>query len=194
MGLFDFDEKFFQQIKRTKKMVINQEIIDNIKRIFIPGFDDEELDTIKDLQKKLLTRSMKKNKSDEVGMLVDLQDWSDIIVNGTENRITLKRDKRAYNLLCNAPKNSLLFFHNHPKNSCFSEKDLESFLTSDAIIMMSVVCNNGRLYYLIKADTFDRYVALNYYGKIYEKTENGSVREFLRTCGSIGLKFIYGGE
>ena len=33
MGLFDFDEIFFQQIKRTKKMVINQEIIDNIKRI-----------------------------------------------------------------------------------------------------------------------------------------------------------------
>lgn len=46
-----------------KKMVINQEIIDNIKRILIPGFDDEELDTIKDLQKKLLTRSMKKNSS-----------------------------------------------------------------------------------------------------------------------------------
>ena len=194
MGLFDFDEMFFQQIKRTKKMVINQEIIDIIKRILIPGFDDEELDTIKDLQKKLLTRSMKKNKSDEVGMLVDLQDWSDIIVNGTENRITLTRDKRAYNLLCTAPKNSLLFFHNHPKNSCFSERDLESFLTSDAIIMMSVVCNNGRLYYLIKTDTFDRYAALNYYDKIYEKTENGSVREFLRTCGSIGLKFIYGGE
>ena len=63
MGLFDFDEIFFQQIKRTKKMVINQEIIDNIKRILVPGFDDEELDTIKDLQKKLLTRSMKKNSS-----------------------------------------------------------------------------------------------------------------------------------
>ena len=46
-----------------KKMVINQEIIDNIKRILIPGFDDEELDTIKDLQNKLLTRSMKKNSS-----------------------------------------------------------------------------------------------------------------------------------
>ena len=58
--------------------------------------------------------------------------------------------------------------------------------------MMSVVCNNGRLYYLIKTDTFDRYAALNYYGKIYEKTENGSIQEFLRTCGSIGLKFIYG--
>ena len=56
MGLFDFDEIFFQQIKRTKKMVINQEIIDNIKRILVPGFDDEELDTIKDLHKKLLTR------------------------------------------------------------------------------------------------------------------------------------------
>ena len=25
-----------------------------------------------------------------------------------------------------------------------------------------------------------------------ENTENGSIQEFLRTCGSIGLKFIYG--
>ena len=112
----------------------------------------------------------------------------------TESGITLKIDEKAYNLLCTAPRNSLLFFHNHPRNSCFSERDLESFLTSDAIIMMSVVCNNGRLYYLRKMDTFDKYTALNYYDKIYEKTEKGSVQEFLRTCGLIGLKFIYRGE
>ena len=60
--------------------------------------------------------------------------------------------------------------------------------------LMSVVCNNGRLYYLIKMDTFDKAAALFYYEKIYEETESGSVREFLRTCGTIGLRFLYGGE
>ena len=175
-------------------MVITQENIDAVKRIDIPGFDDEEIATIKNLHKKLLKRSMNKNRSNEVGMLVNLRDWSDIMINGTENGITLKDNEMAYELLCTAPKSSLLFFHNHPKNSCFSERDLESFLTSDAIILMSVVCNNGRLYYLIKMDTFDKAAALFYYEKIYEETESGSVREFLRTCGTIGLRFLYGGE
>ena len=137
---------------------------------------------------------MTKNRSNEVGMLVNLQNWSDIMVNGTENGVTLRNDTMAYDLLCTAPKNSLLFFHNHPKNSCFSERDLESFLTSDAILMMSVVCNNGRVYDLLKMDTFDKNTALFNYDKIYEETETGSVREFLRTCSSIGLKFLYGGE
>ena len=106
----------------------------------------------------------------------------------------MKKDKAASNLICTAPKNSLLFFHNHPKNSCFSEKDLESFMISDAIKMMSVVCNNGRLYYLIKMDTFDKCEALMHYETIYSKIESGSVKEFLRTCSKIGLKFIYGGH
>ena len=193
MNKFNFDEVFFQQAKRTTKMMISQESIDNIKRVPIPGFDREELDNIKLLHIKLLKRAVK-NRSNEVGMLVNLQDWSDIVVNGTENGVTLKNDTMAYNLLCTAPKNSLLFFHNHPKNSCFSERDLESFLTSDAIIMMSVVCNNGRVYDLLKMDTFDKDTALFYYERVYEETEMGSVQEFLRKCGSIGLKFLYGGE
>lgn len=191
MNTFEFDEIFLQKTKRTTKMVITQENIDAVKRIDILGFDDEEIETIKNLHKKLLKRSMNKNRSNEVGMLVNLQDWSDIMINGTENGITLKNNAMAYELLCTAPKNSLLFFHNHPKNSCFSERDLESFLTSDAIILMSVVCNNGRLYYLVKMDTFDKDAALFYYEKIYEETESGSVREFLRTCGTIGLKFLW---
>lgn len=168
--------------------------LDNIKRIDIPDFDDEESEIIKELHKKLLKRSMNKNDSNEVGMLVNLQDWTNIMINGTENGVTLKKDKAASNLICTAPKNSLLFFHNHPKNSCFSEKDLESFMISDAIKMMSVVCNNGRLYYLIKMDTFDKCEALMHYETIYSKIESGSVKEFLRTCSKVGLKFIYGGE
>lgn len=189
-----FDENFSQQTRRTTKRVIDDKSIDSVKNINISGFDGEELEKICSLHKKLLRCAMLKNKSNEVGMLVDLKDWSEIIVYGTENGITLKTDRSAHALICTAPKNSLLFFHNHPRNSCFSEVDLESFLTSDAIMMMSVVCNSGRLYYLLKLKDFDKHAALTYYDTIYERTENGSVQEFLRTCSSIGLKFIYGGE
>ncbi|WP_448784547.1 hypothetical protein [Blautia sp.] len=98
MEFYDNEEVCFQQTKRTAKMVICQENIGNIKRINIPDFDDEERDIIKELHRKLLKRSMNKNDSNEVGMLVNLQDWTDIIVNGTEDGIRLKEDKKAFDL------------------------------------------------------------------------------------------------
>ena len=78
-------------------MVICQENIGNIKRINIPDFDDEESEIIKELHKKLLKRSMNKNDSNEVGMLVNLQDWTNIMINGTENGVTLKKIKQLPN-------------------------------------------------------------------------------------------------
>ena len=109
MNTFKYDEIFFQQLKRKTKMFITQKNIDAIKRISIPGFDDEEIETIKELHKKLLKKSMNKNKSNEVGMLVNLQDWSDIMITGTENGVTLKDNKTAYDLLCTAPKTVCYF-------------------------------------------------------------------------------------
>ena len=110
MEFYDNEEVCFQQTKRTAKMVICQENIGNIKRINIPDFDDEERDIIKELHRKLLKRSMNKNDSNEVGMLVNLQDWTDIIVNGTEDGIRLKEDKKAFDLICTAPKTVYYFF------------------------------------------------------------------------------------
>jgi hypothetical protein len=188
------DETFYQQHKRTTKLVITDHEIDAVKKVELPGFDAEENVKIQELHKKLLTRAKNKNNSNEVGMLVNLRDWSDVMVDGTEEGVTLKGKQKAYELLCTAPKNSLLFFHNHPKNSLFSEKDLESFMISDAIWMMSVVCNNGRLYFLIKTDKYNREKALVYYEHIFENGKKNSVQEFIRTCGKVGLNFIYGGE
>ena len=54
MEFYNNEEVCFQQIKRTAKMMIGQEDIDNIKRIDIPDFDDEESEIIKELHKKLL--------------------------------------------------------------------------------------------------------------------------------------------
>ena len=93
---------------------------------------------------------MKNNNSNEVGMLVSLIDWKYIVICGTENGISLGTVPQAKELVCTAPRNSLLFLHNHPKNSIFSETDLESFLTADSILMATVVCNNGKQYFLAK--------------------------------------------
>lgn len=73
------------------------------------------------------------------------------------------------------------------KNSTFSETDLESFLTADSILMATVVCNNGKQYFLVKTPLLDKYRALVYYDEVYDLIEEGSVKEFLRTCKKAGL-------
>lgn len=174
-------------------MQITQKAIDNVRKIELNGFDKEELQRIQTLHKELLGYSMKNNDSNEVGMLVSLTDWKYIVICGTENGISLSTVPKAKELVCTAPRNSLLFLHNHPKNSTFSETDLESFLTADSILMATVVCNNGKQYFLIKTPIFDKYKALVYYDEVYDLTEKESVKEFLRTCKKAGLDYNYGG-
>lgn len=175
-------------------MQITQTVIDSLRKIKLDGFDEDELQKIQTLHKKLLKYSMKNNNSNEVGMLVNLTDWKYIVILGTENGISLSTVPQAKELVCTAPRNSLLFLHNHPKNSIFSETDLESFLTADSILMATVVCNNGRQYFLIKTALFDKYKALVYYDEMYDLTKEGSVKEFLRTCKKAGLDYNYGGS
>lgn len=174
-------------------MQITQAVIDNVRKIKLNVFDKEELQQIQILHKELLRYSMKNNDSNEVGMLVSLIDWKYIVICGTENGISLSTVPQAKELVCTAPRNSLLFLHNHPKNSIFSETDLESFLTADSILMATVVCNNGKQYFLAKTPLFDKYKALVYYDEVYGLTEEGSVKEFLRTCKKAGLDYNYGG-
>ena len=188
-----FDGIFAQQVRKTKQ-IISDEIFDRVCCVPIDEFDEEELLLIQQLHKKLLMHSKEKNDNNEVGILVDLSDWSDILIEGNENSISMRCNPDAKMKMEYAPKNSLLFLHNHPRNTCFSEIDLSSFLTADPIYMMSVIGNNGRQYFLIKTETFDKGCALEYYDELFENAGGSSVKEFLRTCRKVGLRFIYGGE
>lgn len=188
-----FDEIFSQQ-SRKKKQNITDETIQKMRVVEIEGFDREELEKINRLQKEVLCESEKNNKSNEVGILLNLLDWTYVVVYGNETGISLRQNDKAKQLLLTAPTHSLVFLHNHPKNSGFSERDIETFLTADTILMMSVACNNGRQYFLKKEADFDKNYALQFYEKIFENTESGSVKEFLRVCGKVNLKYVYGGE
>ena len=188
-----FEEIFDEQARKTKLLINN----DYISRVVTPKldiFDEEECEKIKSLHKKLLEVSMNDNESNEVGFLVNLMDWSYMPAFGGEKGITIKSNPAARELLITAPAHSLLFLHNHPRNSIFSEKDLNSFLTADAILMVTVVCNNGRTYYLIKSTEYNVGDALKYYDELFENIEiKNTVKEFLRTCKKVGLSFYYGG-
>ncbi len=190
----EFNELWNQLQKRKTKLIITQNDIDHVKLINLDYFDHDECVIIQNLHKELLRLSQRNNDSNEVGILVNLCNWSHTVIYGVENGITLRNVPYAKELITTAPKNSLLFFHNHPNCSIFSEKDLESFLTSDSILMISVVCNNGRLYFLIKTEFFEKEQAMIYYESVFDSPESGSIKEFIRTCKKVGLHFKYGGE
>ncbi len=187
-------EKIFAQQTRRKRQIIVDETIEKVRQVTLDVFDKDEQLLIQDFQKRLLKYAKEKNESNEVGILVNLKDWSTIIIKGGENNISMKNSSDAKLKMEYAPKNSLLFLHNHPRNTCFSEIDLSSFMTADPIYMISVIGNNGRQYYLIKNEEFDKGKALQYYDELFENFEGSSVKEFLRTCRKVGLNFVYGGE
>jgi hypothetical protein len=189
------NDNLFSQQSRSNKQYISKDIISNLHIVKIDNFfDEKETLKINDIQKELLSKSKNNNNSDEVGILLSLIDWTYITIYGNSEGISLSTNSKAKSILYTAPRNSLLFFHNHPKNSIFSERDIETFLTADGIMMVSVVCNNGRQFFLIKEKDFDKNFALQYYEMIFNSSNNGNVREFLRTCSKANLKFIYGGE
>lgn len=57
-----------------------------------------------------------------------------------------------------------------------------------------MVYTKEKLHFLIKLGDFDKGRALEYYDELFENAEGSSVKEFLRTCRKVGLRFIYGGE
>lgn len=155
-----FDELFEEQARKTKLLITHE----SISRIFTPKldlFDEDECKRIEALHKELLETAMRDNNSNEVGFLVNLVDWSYLKTLGGEQGITIRSNPDAKELLITAPTHSLIFLHNHPRNSIFSERDLNSFLTADAILMVTVVCNNGRTYYLEKSANYNMDEALN---------------------------------
>lgn len=186
---------YYQLQKRTGKFPITDSSIDSVRCIKIPTFREEENLQMQQLHKKLLYISRQKNNSDEVGCLVSLVDWSFRFVIGTENAVSLARDTIACHMVKTYPRGSLVFLHNHPRNTVFSETDLRSFLKADSILLMSVVCNDGKVHLLMKRAGFQPLEAeIGYNQLVNETSEVSAVRRYLRICGKYGLYYKYGGN
>lgn len=91
--------KIFEQLqKRTTKMEITQAAINKANCVALSEFDGEETEKIQSLHKELLSISMKKNDSNEVGLLINLINWEYLIIYGTENGISLRTVPQAKEL------------------------------------------------------------------------------------------------
>ena len=80
-------------------MLITEEAIERVKVISVDEFDEEENEKLQQLHKQLLSLAKTKNESNEVGFLINLMDWSYIVIYGTENGISLGSQEEAKELI-----------------------------------------------------------------------------------------------
>lgn len=176
--------------KRKRKMLITPDIIDKVPCTKIFGMNSEENRYIQCLHKELLQVSMRKNKSNEVGFLVDVTTWNKIVLFGNEHGIIMDMYPDAKTLLENAPNRHLIFLHNHPNNSCFSGKDLSSFCRHNSLALITAIQNDGNIHVLAKNINFYPNATLFEYNKGVERQKG--VENVLQQTQRLGILYKYG--
>lgn len=188
MGVFLNRLYFNQRPSRRNVTPITDELINRLPKTKL--FDSNVFlnNELYKLHQKLLAYSKNKNNCCEVGILWNYTINKYVIVKGTENGINLHENYSANLLLRDSYYNSLIFIHNHPKNSIFSFRDLHSFCNEDCIVAMTAVCNDGRIHILRKEEGFNSNAVEIAYNNAFEKGRSG-IREVLNNASKLRLMY-----
>lgn len=141
----------------TKKIFITERTIQRLALFKYPNKTDEENAILRELQKKLLTFSMKENNSNEVALVVSRDLRSYEIQKGSEVDLDFS-GKAAVKI---QTERHLYVLHNHPKGSTYSLTDLIFFIRTDTVDGLGIITNSGRIEILIKDISYDKIKAEN---------------------------------
>lgn len=179
---------FHQRKSRRTPTPITNETISRIAVASLFDNDTSKNERLYELHQILLTYAMQKNRHREVGLLWNLLNDSYILIKGSENGISLRENREA-SLLLNTPyDNSLVFLHNHPKNSIFSFMDLHSFCSYPSLAAITAICNDGRIHLLRKEINFNPDTVRIAYNEFLQKGQNG-IKGVLQKGTLLGLYY-----
>lgn len=176
----------FSQRKASRNVtLITDAVIDRITKTEI--FEDNVLDNkLYNLHRKLLWYAKENNGSREVGILWNYITDDYTIAVGTDSSINMNESPKMIEMMLKSYNNSLIFMHNHPKNSTFSYRDLMSFCDYAPILAMTAVCNDGRIHVMKKESNFDaRNIKIEY--NKYVRSGNRGVPEVIRNASRLGI-------
>lgn len=194
-------EEIFEQKERNRPIKITDIAITKVPLVHIAGFLESEDKYISEMHRKLLEISKQNNDSKEVGIMVDIIDWTIWPIIGDSQQVETRDNPDAYKALKTNRKHTLLFMHNHPSTGTFSGVDFKTFCNNQSLYAMTVVGNDGCVYVLVKKNDFDKDKALMYYHNLalnkYKKYKNNgtmAMKELLKNAQSIGLIYSKGGR
>lgn len=118
----------FKQKIRNRPIAITDIAISKVPRTHLQGFNSEENRFIQEQHKRLLGTAKEYNDSNEVGILIDIINWDTWLIMGEKNNIEMKQNPAAYAAMVSHSKNTMMFMHNHPSTSIFSERISKLFV------------------------------------------------------------------
>lgn len=148
-------ELFLKAHLPGNKVFITDQSIEKVRMLNILDHPEANI-ALWQFHKELLKESQKYNNSDEIAaiMRIGLCNRTHFIY-GTQTSVFLEADADAFHLLRTSPINSLVILHNHPGLSYFSLNDVNEFLSYSAIAVITIVTNQGQIWYLKKTKKFD---------------------------------------
>lgn len=171
--LEDFKKKYLNAVdnleesgiiisEQSKKPItkITDKAIENVPKVKIDGYTDEQCDLIQQQHKELLKYSRDNNDDKEVAFVMDSSISSRKEFFGSDDKLDLGSELYG---------KDLFVMHNHPRNSSFSDTDIAFILGSDNVRSLSIVKNSGSVEVLTKTVAFNKEKAINEFRRSYKK-------------------------
>lgn len=146
-----------RQKNRGRKVSVTNIAIDKVPLVTFGGISEETARTVQQAHKELLRFAKDQNDSNEVAALLDLHTGERLpFVKGDSVSVDIEADADSYHWLRTMPERSIMLMHNHPGQSYFSLRDVVTFTQNPAIGVISIVTNQGKVWYISKTPKFDR--------------------------------------
>lgn len=148
--------------EQSKKPItkITDKAIENVPKVKIDGYTDEQCDLIQQNHKELLKYSRDNNDCKEIAFVMDNSMGSRKVFSGSDDKLDFGNELYG---------KDLFVMHNHPRNSSFSDTDIAFILGSDNIRSLSIVKNSGSVEVLTKTAAFNKEKAINEFRRSYKK-------------------------
>lgn len=151
--------------------------IERVPNVKISGYTDEQCSIIQQQHKELLRYSRDSNESKEVAFVFDSE---------LNNRKEFKGSDDKLDFGSTLYGKELFVMHNHPRNSSYSDRDIQFIIGNDNIKTLSVIKNSGNIETLTKSDIYDKGRALVELKRCYKKyVKNGTDEEINKAVNSF---------
>ena len=176
------------------KIDITDNAINRIKKVYLSGYNHNELINLQEKHKDILRLSKEKNQNMEVAVVTLLTNNENIIVFGTENNVWLGRDPAIKRIIMMSGYNTVCISHNHPNCTTFSYDDLDVFM-NPAVKSLTIVTNKGKVMALNKKKNIDYLHIFEYIKNVkskysFEKEQPKIMKELLKGLQDFGIEYI----
>lgn len=157
--------------KKSFRIPITDESIENVQLIQPEGFTEENAVALKKAHQELLKEARKYPLGTECGMLLDfdMERFDDIgIIVGRIDGISLPRYSEPY-----------IALHNHSSGQTFSPEDIVGLVKLENMYALTAVGNNGKVYFISKTTSFSKEIFGQYILQYLNNTELFKGKKYL---------------